>query len=520
MKTITRYLAFMVLLSPLFSSCSKEEEEVAVNIESFTQSISLEFGAVLNDLSNKMISKENFSQIPDCVNDAAPAVARLSISFNGETKTMDIDILTNGTNYYTDYSDELKIPVVVSDDGNNENDYTTVTLSKFLIYDGDPDGAGNLIWVAPTGDGDFLGYVDKPLPLDIIVRPGTKKNEVIEVFCFDQQIVNEYGYSFLELMPQKLYKLCFFANYCHSDGRHYPGNYSLDLFVQDANGIRVQLYNNEDTNAKPITGQYENGEYFSQLLCLVIPGPPEKVENDQDYLFYTITPENSDAYGDIDNTALAEEGLSWNDINVLFNDNNTMEYIHIFINCDTPSDCGEFVAIPESSFYNEIIPKDPVDYFEIVNYLDEILFSFSQGELCADAVDMVACINEFNNLIAEEGFYISCLPAGCYTFIRHQTDGVNQLVSTDEELLDFLGSIDSKGDALLLALSNDYYWSTNNMENGAIKEACTGYELIVNKIVSYCTPLQIDRFHLSITPSAEIIILDQEVIEFEENLCI
>lgn len=520
MKTISSYLAFTIIITLFFISCSKEEEVGSINKLS-TQNVSLEIGTVLNDFAYETGSRTPLNQIPDCNDEAAPAVARLTLTFKGITKTADVNILTDGTRFYTDYSEDLEIPVTIRDDGDSENDFTRVRISKLLIYDGDPNDAGNLIWVAPSGDGDLRGYVANPLPLDIIVRPGTKKYENIEVLCFDQRMANEYGFPLFDLNPQKLYKLCFFANYCHENGRHYPANYSLDLFVLNAEGERIQLYNHNDANARPEIGQYESGEYFAKPLCVVVPAPPRGFTDNQDYLFYTITLENSDAYGAIKDIVLAEEGLNWNDVTKLFNvDSMTNEYIHVFINCDPPIECGAFEAIPESSFYSELKPENPVDYFEIVNYLDEILYSFSQGNLCTDAVDVLSCTNEFNNLIAEDGFYISCRPEACYTFIRHQTAGVNELVTTDEELREFLGTIDSKGDALLYALSNDYYWSTNDIENGAIKEACTGYELIVNKIISYCAPLQINRFHLKISPSGEIDILEEEVVFFEEDVCI
>ncbi|SHF88640.1 hypothetical protein SAMN05444483_103103 [Salegentibacter echinorum] len=521
MEKIRCYLAFIVVLLLLIAGCSEEREGLE-NKDDSAEYITLEFGAMLNELVNQEMSKNYFSEVPNCDNGAAPLVARLTLNINGGTnKTIEVTILSNGTNFYTDYSEELEIPVAVSDDGDDSNDFSTVNLSEFLIYDGDPNTNGNLIWVAPTGEGELAGYVENPLPLDIIVRPGTKKYVEVEVLCFDRRMLKEYGYMFFDLIPEKLYELCFFANYCDSSGRHYPGSYGLDLFLEDEQGFRTQLYNSSLTMTE--VAQNDDGDYFAKALCLVVPGPPAGVADDEEYLFYSVVPKDWEmVYGDIDNAVMEEEGLSWNDIKGLFNDDGeTSEYMHIFINCkEDTSECGEFEAISETP-YAGLIPKDPVDYFEIVNYLDGIIYSFSQGELCLEAEDEEACIEQFNNLIPEGGFVISCLPAGCYTFIRHQTAGVNELVTTDEELLEFLGSIDSKADALLLALANDYYWTENDIENGAIKETCDGaYELIASKIVSSCVPLQISRFHLRITTSGEIIILDEQVIEYEENLCI
>ena len=178
--------------------------------------------------------------------------------------------------------------------------------------------------------GDFSGYVDDPLPIVFDVQDGTKPYIDVEVLCYDRRMVNEYGYPFFDLVPGKLYPLCFFANYCPSpDGRHYVGNYAIDLYYDDGE-TRVQLYDSMDTVADT-----DDSNNSADPLCLVIPESPFD-DPDQDYIFYTVTPLDWDGYyGDIDNTPLAEVGLSWNDIDAYLNDDGeTVEYVHLLIGCE------------------------------------------------------------------------------------------------------------------------------------------------------------------------------------------
>jgi hypothetical protein len=497
MEILKRRILFVMLLCFLCFSCSEEE-----SVEVASEKATLSFSPILNDLlRSQENSKQEAPELPACSDDT-PAYVEI-ILLQGEEEIVGsadspfaID-LVSGENF-TEYDSELEL------------EPGTYILDHFAVYNSE----GELIWLAPKG-GAMGDLVENSLPLEINLNSGVKKYVDVTVLCFDDRIVNEYGYLFFDILPEVIYEVCFFANYCSDAGRHYVAKYSLDLYY-GTSSEGTPLYIGE----VPVTGL--DGEYFADPLCVAIPGPQNDEGDDEPYLYYEATLLDWEGNYGSANGEMISGTWSWNDIKALQNeDGETSEYFHAFINCDEEIlECGEFEAIPESSFYDNIIPEAPVDYFEIVTYLDEIIFSFSQGELCADAEDMANCINEFDNLIAEDGFVISCLPAGCYTFIRQQTDGINQLITTDEELLEFLGSIDSKGDALLLALANDYYWSINDIENGAIKNACSGYELIVSKIVSSCAPLQINRFRLRITPSGQIIILDQEVIEFDENLCI
>lgn len=316
MKNFKLSLAYLAVFSMIFASCSKEENAMDTD----ENSVVLTFGAVLNDLANRASKQSQFDQIPTC-SDEDPSYAVIGLTVDGEEwEDVTVDILQDSNGYFTAYTDDLKISVP---DGNGVD----VVITSFMVY---ADGVELPIWVAPTGGG-FAGYVDNPLPLDFTLQRGTKPYIDIEVLCFDRRNVNEYGYPFFDLVPTVVYPLCFFANYCPTpDGRHYVGNYSLDLWYDDGE-TRIQIYNDET----PVVGT-AGGEFQARPVCVVVPGAPDGFGADENYLFYVITPLDwTGSYGDIANVPMAEVGLSWNDVNGLLNtDGETNEYLHLFIGCD------------------------------------------------------------------------------------------------------------------------------------------------------------------------------------------
>lgn len=333
MKKFKISMGILAIFALLFTSCSKDEGN-SPGDDPNMQSVELTFGAMLDDLANRAMSvnKNHFNQVPDC-SDAEPAIARIEFSYGGNDFQTDVEILSDDSGYFTAYSEDLIIPV--PNGGSVE-----VTLNGFRVYDGDPDGSGNLIWIAPVEsvDGQFDGYVDNPLPFSFAVRDGTKPYIDVEVLCFDRRMVNEYGYPFFDLVQGQLFPLCFFANFCPTpEGRHFVGNYSVEIYYDDGEGERIVLY---DEPQMPVIGE-DDGEFFADPLCLVVPESPFD-DPDQDYLFYVVTPLDwPESYGDINNNPLPEVGVSWTDIDNLLNDDGeTTEYIHLFIGCEPPTqDC-------------------------------------------------------------------------------------------------------------------------------------------------------------------------------------
>lgn len=319
-------MGMLVILALFMTSCSKEE--TPTNDPSRSDgTVALQFGAVLNDLSNRAMSRASFDGIPSC-RDAEPATAEIAFSYGGNDYSATVNILHDDDGYFTEYSEDLKIPV--PDEGS-----VTVTLNEFVVYDAEHTP----LWVAPVGDdADFAGYVDEALPQDFEVRDGTKPYIDVEVLCYDRRMANEYGYPFFDVNENYAYTLCFFANYCVGQ-RHYVGNYSIMLEYYDGENW-MTLYENE-------TPDVNNNNDSADPLCIAIPDSPFGNPN-MDYLRYTVTPLSWPSnYGNIDEAPLEPVYLNWTEVESLFNDDGTTEYIHLFLGCDDipQGDCPS-VPIP------------------------------------------------------------------------------------------------------------------------------------------------------------------------------
>ena len=190
---------------------------------------------------------------------------------------------------------------------------------------------------------------------------------------------------------------------------------------------------------------------------------------------------------------------------------------------------NDFEAISDAYPYSDIQTNEEITYFEYIQsipdledpadptslvYRNNVLFSF--GEICSDP----DCLTTFNNLQADAGFIGGCLPSYCFYYIKYQTQEENLIVASKEDLLNFLGEIDSPDEALLVARANAYYWAVNDKNSGAVKETQDGFELIVMQTVSYCLPFQTNRFHLKVDREGNVTIVSEEIAEVDENACV
>jgi len=326
-KTIKFLMASLALIFFLFTSCSQDEpvgkEELGENMAV------IELGPLLNDFLNRQAQGD----IPACSDDA-PAYARIMLTHEMGSVDVVVPILSDESGFFTDYDEELAIPIP---DGETT---TEVSLTDFLVYAEEPGAEVMPIWVAPKEGSDYENFVNDPLPIVFDLRAGSKKYVSVEVLCFDDRDVNLYGYQFFDLIPVELYEFCVFVNYCTDNGRHYTGNYNLDIDYLLGDEV-INLYDGES----PVTGNTEDddsGEWYADPLCLAIPAPMYDETDSDIYLRVTVTLTAwDDNYGDpVGNYSEVIE-LSWNDVQSYFSDDDTIDYEHIFFNCgdDPTQDC-------------------------------------------------------------------------------------------------------------------------------------------------------------------------------------
>lgn len=349
----------------------------------------LTFNSLLNDLSERAMQKGHFDQIPECIQ-GTPDNVDITFSVDGgASKTINVGVLGEPGNYFTDYHEDLKI--LIPNDGNEEtDDSVNITLEGFVVY----TESGEKLWLAPVrtnSDIDqFEGYVSRSLPFTETVYRGTKPYFNVEVLCFDKRIANEYGYVFFDIVPKTIYPLCLFANYCNEDGKHWVADYAIDLYYGPSiSGI--QLYSNTQDVAMASTSVVE-GEFQADPLCLVVPGPPANMTEamfDDPYLTLVVYPMDwiaDGSYGNIDNSGV-EIQLSWNEVNGLLNaDGTTNEYLHLLLGECEDALTGDGTLNPGGGTGNECAGDIEGDGCDDDDDGDDVIDS---NDLCPNTPDEV-----------------------------------------------------------------------------------------------------------------------------------
>ena len=324
MKNLNKYLGGLAIIAMLFTSCSKEETDVLQEDATAT----LSFGTVLNDLINDSKQQADLG-IPVCVDDE-PAYVEVVLTGDENVGSMEEPLVVNvhptpiqedGEDvWFTQESADLElIP----------GDYV---LTYFAVYNADDE----MIWLAPTMGGDLDEFVDNPLPLDISLGAGVKKYVDVEVLCFDDRMVNEYGYLFFDIIGKEAFEFCVFANYCDENGRHFPAYYSFEVYMgtDDSGDL---LY---DELLYPVAST--DGEDPSVApLCFALPNPTN-LDGDVPYIYWRATLEDwDDVYGEAPDMVL-DGTLTRNAIMSLLNDDGeTAEYAHLRFGCDDDNGGGD-----------------------------------------------------------------------------------------------------------------------------------------------------------------------------------
>lgn len=304
MKNFKLLIAFMALLAMILTSCSKENEQETI---AAGEKVALTFGAIVNNLvENRTATKDHLSDIPECSDDI-PAYVEVVVSHNGTNvagtteEPLRVNLVAGQT--FTEEMPELEL---------NPEMYK---LDYFTVHNDD----GDIIWVAPRTGSSLGEYVQNSLPMDIDLRAGVKKYVDVSVLCFDNRDVNEYGYLFFDINTNRAIEFCVFGNYCDEDGKHYPAQYSIDIYSY-ANGILGdQLY--EDVRSD--VSMNSTGDYAASPVCFALPDT-----EGMDEYYFEITIRNSDAYGDIEERIIRAGIINDGDVRDLMDGENNVDYYH------------------------------------------------------------------------------------------------------------------------------------------------------------------------------------------------
>jgi hypothetical protein len=168
-------------------------------------------------------------------------------------------------------------------------------------------------------------------------------------------------------------------------------------------------------------------------------------------------------------------------------------------------DVADDVMLAEAATYWELRRTAPGnDIYAVV---------LSAGDKCADADDTDVCSQEFDDLTSDSGFGPSCPPGQCIQYVAVNRGDTNQVLASHEELVTFLGNIDTPTEAALLAYAHGYGWDASEPEGaaGAVRATADGYELLVTELVSDCLPIVTDRVQLTVSTEGAVEVVRRQV---------
>jgi hypothetical protein len=132
----------------------------------------------------------------------------------------------------------------------------------------------------------------------------------------------------------------------------------------------------------------------------------------------------------------------------------------------------------------------------------------SEGQPCSMAVDPESC-----EVLVEAAAEIGAV---------HITTTNGDTVATftsDQELLEFLGTVDTPHEALLVALFDGKAPMCGDPTLGSAREVTDGYEVVVTQITNDC-PIEYSRFLLHVATDGTVTSLRSEVYDPDTGVCI
>jgi hypothetical protein len=321
MKKLSYYMSFMAILALLFTSCSKEENDVS-GLDG-QDTFQLQLNANLNDFNKQQ--KDHLSDDPvECSTDA-PAYVLVALTDSGDNWVAGMNPEADGA----DVNDFIKV-MLKDNNGSWETEFSedlglpagTYQLEYFIVY----TAADEVLWVAPREGGAYASSVGDPLPQEIILGAGTKPYINVDVLCYVPRVEDAFGYVFFDINPiPVINNYCFFVNFCDDEtGREYPANFQVDIWADGYDGSEVVKAG--EMNSVSGTGN----DFAATVLCVALP----ELVGDDTY-FVRVTVLSAGAYT-ADGSDFVEFEIDQADIEAQLLA--TPRYEHLRINCDTPPD--------------------------------------------------------------------------------------------------------------------------------------------------------------------------------------
>jgi hypothetical protein len=391
MKKFKYWAAYLVVLTMIFTSCSKDGNDVATDLTG-QDKLQLQFGTLLNDFNKSRLTKDHTDDVidydtpVDC-NEGVPTVVLVALrdqsSFadpddpnnlgpwvafqDGDAgQFIEVGVKDNNGSWETTYSPDLEL---------DEGDYR---LEYFIVL----DELGHVLWVAPRTGGNFAPFVPNPLPYDFFLDAGSKPYISVDVLCFDTRQEEAYGYPFFDInLIRRDNTYCIFVNYCDEEtGREYPAKFMVDAWIGDGPGPDPDTPIVLDPNMNMITAGVNSPK--ASVFCHNLP----PLANDDDTYYFEIRLLEDPLLGYVlENEVLRTFTVTYGEVKAQGEGLNP-RFNHLFIDCE--GDQQEDPCIP-------LGPEDDEDG-------DGRSDTIGQGtdfpcDVCPGYNDLVADANHGNN---------------------------------------------------------------------------------------------------------------------------
>jgi len=179
---------------------------------------------------------------------------------------------------------------------------------------------------------------------------------------------------------------------------------------------------------------------------------------------------------------------------------------------EDPFDSEGFEPIVEAGIYDNLLPDSTYSYYEIRRFLAydttsySVITSFGANTYTDSIQPIYIGICDSMSQIAYSENIMSI------------KDNKVKFWTSISDVTTFLGAIDTKNEALLLAHFMGLFFRFDDKENG-IKENTDSYVIHAFRYISTCSPVQLDRFSLKIYKNGEIWILGKETESKVDGAC-
>ena len=289
MKTLKRSLVTLVVFAFVLTSCSKDDGDGNTAVKG-----KVNFGTVLQNLVTKSKKgKGPLTDLPDC-SEETPAYALVVVEGpeNLGTKAEPFRVEIN--------------PTPFDQDGDGNTEFVTVETTQLrvsagtysLTYFAVFDASDNPIWVAPEAETELANFVPEALPVSFDVVGGNDNYVPVDVLCFANRNLLDYGAIYFALNPNQAIEFCIQGKYC-TDGTAYDANFSVNIWA------------GSDNSGTIIYAAEANAD--GAALCLPMPDL-----SGEDSYYLELTLEDATTYGDVDNIIIRQGVFTDADIKALF----------------------------------------------------------------------------------------------------------------------------------------------------------------------------------------------------------